>query len=600
MWFFRALALDLDGTLAVADRVSAEVLSALDDVRKDRAVLLVTGRVERDLDRVFPGLVEHFDAVVTENGAVLTRPGASRETRLLHEPVDLAVDKALADRGVATDRGQVLLAIDGRDATAAHEVIAELGLDHQVVHNRCAAMILPAGVTKGSGLRAALDALGLSAHNSLAVGDAENDLTLVRVAEVGVAVANAVPSLSAYADLVLDHPDGLGVADLLRSPLVAGRQTLWPPRRMITIGTLDDGYAASVPGSQASVLITGESATGKSYLAGLLAERWIERGYSVLVIDPEGDHVGLAERPDVHLVDGSADPPRPHRLLALLRPHQASVVLDLSALDAERQLDYLQRLSPAIAAERSRHGLPHWVVYDEAHQQAWLDQGNRVATGPGSCLVTWRPELIDAGSVRAADVIIHTDPARVTASSRGPVRATLDILGTSRTFVVAERGCSHVRHQHKYATTPLPRPAASTSTGRTPPTSTPQPPRWRSSTAASATPTSPPSDTTPAEVTSPAGSTAPSPTRPWPAGSPRSNTIWSPDTPPRSRTPASRSSRPSGTGTSTSRRTHLADIGGPTPSVTLSEADPRPTCASAPRRPTPSPWRRSGPRSRWP
>jgi hydroxymethylpyrimidine pyrophosphatase-like HAD family hydrolase len=92
MWFFRAVALDLDGTLAVGDRVSDEILATIDETRSDRAVLLVTGRVRSDLDRVFPGLTSHFDAVLTENGAVLS---TSKASRLLYEPVDVKVDKVL-------------------------------------------------------------------------------------------------------------------------------------------------------------------------------------------------------------------------------------------------------------------------------------------------------------------------------------------------------------------------------------------------------------------------------------------------------------------------------------------------------------------------
>lgn len=156
----------------------------MDDVRDDRALLLVTGRTFDDLDRGFPGLAAHFDAVVTENGAVMR--SASGE-RLLAPPIDDTVDKTLADRGVACGRGQVLLSIAGYDAATTIDVIARLGLDYQVVHNRAAGMVLPAGVTKGSGLLAALAELGLSAHDTVAVGDAENDLALLQAAEVGAA-----------------------------------------------------------------------------------------------------------------------------------------------------------------------------------------------------------------------------------------------------------------------------------------------------------------------------------------------------------------------------------------------------------------------------
>ena len=62
-------------------------------------------------------------------------------------------------------------------------------------------MILPAGVTKGSGLLEALGELGLSQHNTIGVGDAENDHSLLEVCEIGVAVANAVDAIRAHADV---------------------------------------------------------------------------------------------------------------------------------------------------------------------------------------------------------------------------------------------------------------------------------------------------------------------------------------------------------------------------------------------------------------
>ena len=47
--------------------------------------------------------------------------------------------------------------------------------------------------------------------------------------------------------------------------------------------------------------MTGDTGAGKGYLA----ERWIEARSTELVIDPEGDHAGLAERPGVLLVDAA-------------------------------------------------------------------------------------------------------------------------------------------------------------------------------------------------------------------------------------------------------------------------------------------------------
>ena len=457
MWFFRAIALDLDGTLAVGDKLSPGVLDSIDAARADHSVLLVTGRTRHDLERVFPGLAGHFDALVTENGAVLhTRDGV----RPLHDPVDPAVGKALADRGVGVGRGDVLLAIDGRDGAAATEVISSLGLDYQVVHNRASAMVLPGGVTKGSGLLSALDELGMSAHNTIAVGDAENDLSLLHAAEVGAAVRNAVPSLAEHADLVLDEPDGAGVIGMLTGSLLRGDHRLCPPRRWVSIGRFEDGASALLPGSQGSVLIAGETGAGKSYLAGLLAERWIDAGYSVLVVDPQGDHLGLAERPGVHLIDAASHLPAPHDLLALLRPRHASVVLDLSGLDIDAQLAYLKRLPEAIAAERTRFGIPHWVIYDEAHQRGWLDDYPAIigtVAEAGSCLVTWRPDLVPEDIRRTVDITLTvTAPARTLRGDAQDLHCTLSAAGQTRPFQIGERISAHVRHWHKYTATPLP------------------------------------------------------------------------------------------------------------------------------------------------
>lgn len=456
MWFFKAVALDLDGTLTENGRLADSGIAAVRASRADLKMILVTGRTFDDLEGAYPGLWSEFDAVVTENGAVLH---ARSDMRLLATPVNPAVHPALASRGITARAGRVLLAIDGDDAAAAIEVIAELGLDHQVVHNRGAAMILPAGVTKGTGLLAALDELGLSPHNTIAAGDAENDLALLHAAEVGAAVADAVPSLAAQADLQLRSRGGAGIAELLAGPLLAGQQRLCPRRRWLQIGTYDDGGPVLVPGSQGSVLITGDTGRGKSYLAGLLAERWIDAGYAVLVIDPEGDHVGLAQRPGVHLVDAAAHLPSPTDLLATARPGRASLVLDLSGLPGEAKARYLRRLPAAVAAERAEHGLPHWVITDEAHL-TMLDGEASSGPGlaePGTCIITWQADMLPATFRDTVDLTLATTTTPPTDASITVPRAIIATGGQEpRPFTVAARISPHVRHQHKYIAAPLP------------------------------------------------------------------------------------------------------------------------------------------------
>jgi phosphoglycolate phosphatase (TIGR01487 family) len=455
--FVRAVALDFDGTLADGNRLSETAMAAVDRIRDDGLVaVLVTGRILSELAATFPGISERFDVVVAENGAVLA---VADELRDLAEPVENALEAALKEGGVVLRRGRVLLAGHTADAHAVLAAVEALGLDCQIVHNRRALMILPAGVSKGTGLLAALNELGISPHNALAVGDGENDLALLSAAEVGVAVANAVPSLREHADLVLEQPDGTGVAALLTGPVCNGAEIVQPARRRIVIGQFADATPATIPGSPANILVCGATGSGKSYIAGLMIENWIAAGYTVLVIDIEGDHHALGRLHNTVVLDSQ---PSAGELLSLLRQHALSVVLDVSALAPPERLDYLRELPPLVEAERVASGLPHWIVVDEAHTT--LSEGGIAAdvfrpTDRGYCLVTFHPERLCAEALAAIDVTIianappisghdATDPPR-TAALREP--GSLE-----RPFVVNRRRTPHTRHRHKYAVTTLP------------------------------------------------------------------------------------------------------------------------------------------------
>jgi hydroxymethylpyrimidine pyrophosphatase-like HAD family hydrolase len=223
---FQAIAVDYDGTLTRTDRPAADVLAAIREQReRGRVVVLVTGRILSELRAVFPEVDEEFDAIVAENGAVLADDDGVQD---LVPPVDAALAQRLAHRDLSVRQGRVLLACDAEHVQAVTEEIVRLQLGCQLVHNRAALMVLPNGVTKGTGLMQALGNLGISRHSTLAVGDAENDHHLLEVCELGVAVGNAVAALKRRADVVLDESDGVGVAELLRGPLVSGERWVAP------------------------------------------------------------------------------------------------------------------------------------------------------------------------------------------------------------------------------------------------------------------------------------------------------------------------------------------------------------------------------------
>ncbi len=211
---YLALACDYDGTLAEHGQVPDTAVAALDRVRASgRRLLLVSGRELADLQEAFDHL-DLFDRVVAENGALLYRP-SSREMRRLAEPPPARFVEALRARGVEPlSVGRSIVATWHPNETVVTETIRDLGLELQVIFNKGAVMVLPSGVNKASGLRAALKELGLSPHNVVGVGDAENDYAFLSICECAVAVANALPALVERCDHVTRADHGAGVAEL--------------------------------------------------------------------------------------------------------------------------------------------------------------------------------------------------------------------------------------------------------------------------------------------------------------------------------------------------------------------------------------------------
>ncbi len=73
-----------------------------------------------------------------------------------------------------------------------------------------------ANAHKGLALQRFAEHLGLGLENCIAFGDGANDVSMVRMAGVGVAMSNACPEVLAAADRVTLSNDEDGVADVIR------------------------------------------------------------------------------------------------------------------------------------------------------------------------------------------------------------------------------------------------------------------------------------------------------------------------------------------------------------------------------------------------
>lgn len=363
---YLALASDYDATLADHGSVSSNSIAALRRLADSgRKLVLVTGRELDDLRSVFP---EHglFQRIVAENGALLYNP-ATRESRPLGEAPSPEFIAALRKAGVEPLNigASIISTVQPHDA-AVLKIIHDLGLEMQVIYNREAVMVLPSGVNKGTGVRAALAELNLSPHNTVAVGDAENDHALLNACECRVAVANAIPTLKERADFVTSGAAGEGVQQLIEKLLSDDLRSVQPraPRYPILIGHSEEDREITVPSYGTSLLVAGPSESGKSQAVFAILERVLESRYQVCLIDPEGDYERLEKA--IPLGSASRAPEVPEIVAALQNP-KTSVAVNLLGLPFRDRPAFFASLLPKILELRAKTGRPHWLVIDEAH-----------------------------------------------------------------------------------------------------------------------------------------------------------------------------------------------------------------------------------------
>jgi hydroxymethylpyrimidine pyrophosphatase-like HAD family hydrolase len=211
---FRVLASDYDGTLACEGTVAAGTIAALKRMRASgRKLILVTGRELPELCDLFSSM-DLFDLVVAENGALLHFP-ASGENRLLGAKADKSFIRHMAHHGVPVSVGRSVVATIRPYDELVLKVIQEFSFPLQVIYNKEAVMVLPIGVSKATGLAAALAELGLRESDVVGIGDAENDHAFLSQCGLSVAVANAIPSLKQRVDQVTVGEDGSGVVEII-------------------------------------------------------------------------------------------------------------------------------------------------------------------------------------------------------------------------------------------------------------------------------------------------------------------------------------------------------------------------------------------------
>lgn len=286
------------------------------------------------------------------------------------------------------------------------QAIRDLGLELQVIFNKGAVMVLPSAVNKATGLVKALCDLGLSRHNTVGVGDAENDHALLDLAECGVAVANALPVLKERADLVLEGDHGTGIIELIDRMIDDDLASVELARRTILLGKTKDGVEVTIDPYRANIMVCGTSGSGKSTLTTGLLERLANDSYQFAIIDPEGDYGEL----ESSVALGSAKhAPDTSEILDVLRSPTESVSINLLGLALDQRPQYFTGLLTTLLDLRSRTGRPHWLVVDEVHHMmpANWEAGSDIAMRPhGTIFITVHPKLTSKPVINSLDTLI--------------------------------------------------------------------------------------------------------------------------------------------------------------------------------------------------
>jgi HAD superfamily hydrolase (TIGR01484 family) len=406
---YLALAADYDGTLATDGRVDAETVAGLEQlVASGRKLILVTGRQLDELQEIFPQIAL-CERVVAENGALLYRP-ATREQKVLGQAPPESFVQALQARRVSPlSVGRSIVATFHPHETTVLEVIRDLGLELQVIFNKGSVMVLPAGVNKATGLTAALHELGLSPHNVVGVGDAENDHALLTLCECGVAVSNAVPMLKETADLVTEKDHGAGVMQLIQEMVThdllhyEDRLT----RYHILLGTRDNGQEVRISPYGHNLLLAGSSGSGKSTLASGILERLSAEAYQFCIIDPEGDYESFE---GAVTLGTSEHAPTVEEVLQLLDKPDVNAVVNLIGLPLHDRPAFFVGLLPRLQELRVKTGRPHWIVVDETHHLLPADWEPATLTlsqkSSSMLFITVHPDQAARAVLRDIDVVI--------------------------------------------------------------------------------------------------------------------------------------------------------------------------------------------------
>lgn len=150
---------------------------------------------------------------------------SARDTEELHKYAEincLPYTIAATAGDVVPEDPYKLIAITPEEDKAKNElfqkeVISQYTKEvHSFFSNNCYQEIVPVGISKGFAVRWLCEYLGIPIENSVAAGDAQNDVEMLKAAHVGAVMCNAFPGIAEYGNYVTEHDNNHdGVAEII-------------------------------------------------------------------------------------------------------------------------------------------------------------------------------------------------------------------------------------------------------------------------------------------------------------------------------------------------------------------------------------------------
>jgi len=217
-WLPKAVAVDIDGTITDYNKkLHLEAIMALRRLEDAGIpIILATGNVRA----ITYGLWRFIGAtgpMVCENGGVVWHPDWDEPViradgaRALQCAIDMSKMIDVDAKGITTNAWResewCLFADEDLDSVNSWVTNSEYS-DLSVVRTGFAIHIMEPHLSKGEGLKVALQRMGIDAKDVLAVGDAPNDIPMFELVGQSVAVGGCFDSLAEVASVVSPFPHG--------------------------------------------------------------------------------------------------------------------------------------------------------------------------------------------------------------------------------------------------------------------------------------------------------------------------------------------------------------------------------------------------------